>query len=299
MPVIRQLSTTWQVVMTRIMTVTSGLARVGKSQLAINLGLELVRRGRWVGLFHDQADAASIDRLLSLPQALYREQHDDEERLSDVLRCGYQGADIISCQLPLSEWAHSDPERVAHCINDLDIDEGYDDLIIDTSGMSGHEQLACCLASGMVVMVVTPEAAAQAEAFALLRILKLNGYNGPLRLLVNRARYAVDAGDIHQLFSQRVKSYLGMDIPLLEVMLEDEHIPMAEHARQAFSTVFPDSEATGCLVVIADEIENLLSAGQPASVRAYWEKVLELLARPLQLPGKAVLDAEPSAGEAG
>jgi flagellar biosynthesis protein FlhG len=281
------------------MTVTSGLAQVGKSQLALNLALELVRRGRWVGLYHGQSDTASIEHLLSLPPPVYRKQHDGEGRTSDVLCHGYQGADIISCQLPLSEWAHGDPERVAHCINDLDIDEGYDDLIIDTSGMSGHELLACCLASGTVIMVVTPEAAAQAEAFALLRILKLNGYDGRLRLLVNRADYAVDAGDIHRSFSQRAKSFLEMDIPLLEVMLEDEHIPMAEHARQAFSTVFPDSEATACLVVIADAIEDLLSAGSPASVRAYWEKVLELLAMPLQLPGHAMLDAELTAGEAG
>jgi flagellar biosynthesis protein FlhG len=278
------------------MTVTSGLAQVGKSQLAINLALELVRRGRWVGLFHDQSDADSVDQVLLLPQPVYREQHEGEERLCDVLRRGYQGADIISCHLPLSVWAHEDPGRIAHCINALDIDEGYDDLIIDTSGMSGHELLACCLASGMVVVVVTPEAAAQAEAFALLRILKLNGYGGQLRLLVNKASYAVDASDIHQLFSQRVKSYLGMDIPLLEVMLEDEHIPLAEHTRQAFSTVFPESEATACLVAIADQLEDLQLAGQPASVRAYWEKVRELLAMPLQLPGKAVLDAEQSAG---
>jgi flagellar biosynthesis protein FlhG len=279
------------------MTVTSGLAQVGKSQLAINLALELVRRGRWVGLFHDQSDSTSIDRLLTLPQPAYRDQHNGEERLSDILRRGYQGADILSCQLPLSEWVHCDPERVANCINDLDIDEGYDDLIIDTSGMSGHEQLACCLASGMVIMVVTPEAAALAEAFALLRILKLNGYGGALRLLVNRARYAVDAGDIHGSFSERVASFLEMDIPLLEVMLEDEHIPMAEHARQAFSTVFPDSEATGCLVVIADAIDNLPPAGPPLSVRAYWEEVRKLLGMPLQLPGHAMLDAELSAGE--
>ncbi len=285
--------------MTRIMTMTSGLAQVGKSQLALNLALELVRRGRWVGLFHDQVETGSIDQLLSLPQSAPHGHHDGEERHGDVLRRGYQGADIISCRLPLSEWAHGDQVRVTHCVNGLDIKEGYDDLIIDTSGMSEYETLACCLASGIVIMVVTPEAATQAEAFALLRILKLNGYNGALRLLVNKVRYAVDASEIHQLFSERVKSYLGMDIPLLEVMLADEHIPLSERARQAFSTVFPESEATGCLMVIADEIEELPPTVQPVSVRAYWGRVRELLAMPLQLPGKVLLGAGEMAGEAG
>jgi flagellar biosynthesis protein FlhG len=280
------------------MTVTSGLAQVGKSQLALNLALEMVRRGRWVGLFHDQVDSGSIDQLLSLPPPVYRDRHDGEERPGDVLRRGYQGADIISCRLPLSEWAHGDPERIARCVNELDIDEGYDDLIIDTSGMPEHELLACCLASAIVIMVVTPEAATQAGAFALLRILKLNGYSGSVHLLVNKARYAVDAGDIHQLFSERVKSYLGMDIQLLEVMLADAHIPLSEHSRQAFSTVFPESEASGCLVVIADKIEDLPPPRQPQSVRAYWGRVRELLATPVQLPGHAVLESGELAGEA-
>jgi Mrp family chromosome partitioning ATPase len=39
--------------MTRIMTITSGIAQVGKTHMAINLALELVRRGRLVGVFHD------------------------------------------------------------------------------------------------------------------------------------------------------------------------------------------------------------------------------------------------------
>lgn len=281
------------------MTVTSGLAQVGKSQLALNLALELVRRGRWAGLFHDQVEVGSIDQLLSLPQQVFRERHDGEGQPAEVLRRGYQGADIISCRLPLSEWAHSNPVQITHCINELDIAEGYDDLVIDTSGMSEHELLACCLASDIVMMVVTPDPVSQAEAFALLRILKLNGYVGMLRLLVNKVRYAVDASDIHQLFAQRARSYLEMDIPLLEVMLEDEHIPLAESSRQAFSTVFPESEASACLVVIADEIENLPQSVQPTSVRAYWEKVQEFLAMPLLLPGNAVLGTAESVGGGG
>ncbi len=275
--------------MTRILAVTSGLEQVGKSQLALNLSLELVRRGRWVGLFHDQVDSASIDRLVSLPEAGFREPREGEERPVDLLRRGYQGADIISCRLPLSEWVHSAPARITHVIGEFDIAEGYDDLIIDTSGMSEHELLACCLASAVVILVVTPEPASQAAAFALLRILRLNDYEGSVRLLVNRVPYAMDASDIHRSFSEHARTWLDIDIPLLEVMLEDKHIRLAEQSRQAFSTVFPEAEATGCLVVIADQVEELPVSGWPLSVRDYWGRVRELLARPLVLPGHATL----------
>lgn len=276
--------------MTEILTVTSGLAGVGKSQFALNLALELVRRGRWVGLFHDQVEEHPVDDLLYLPEAVFHRLVNGEEHPVDVLRRGYQGADIISCRLPLSAWSQADPERIAHFIGNLDIADHYDDLIIDTSGMPGHEQLACCLASPVVILVVTPEAAAQAEAFALLRILRLNGYQGLLRLLVNRAPYAVDATEIHEAFSRQVKTWLDMDIPLLDVMLEDEHVQIAQQSRQAFSTVFPESDAAASLMVIADRLEELSPAVQQSSVRDYWSRVRGLLATPLILPGHAVLD---------
>jgi len=67
--------------MTRIMTITSGLAQVGKTHLAINLALELVRRGRLAGVFHDPGKTSAVGELLDLqrPEALLRRAGDNDE----------------------------------------------------------------------------------------------------------------------------------------------------------------------------------------------------------------------------
>ncbi len=283
--------------MATIMTITAGMPRLGKSQLALNLALELVRRGCWTGLYYEQAASSTLDRLVKLPPVVVQERRADDDIPVDVLRRGYQGVDIIACRIPLSSWADTDRARLQRGIGMLDIREGYDELLVDTSGMSAHEALACNLAAGLVVVVVTPEPDSRAQAFALLRVLLLNGYHGLLRLLVNRVSCAADAGDIQQSFNRRVHDHLGVDIPLLGFVPEDAQVGLAEQAGQAFSTVFPDSEAAAQIVVLADAIGELEQAElRPLTVSEYWGKVREVLAKPLLLPGGADLDAVLAAG---
>ena len=171
--------------MTRIMTVTSGMAQVGKTHVAANIALELVRRGRFAGIFHDAVQGGHVGALLEL-QALPESQHGDDEE-HGVIRQGYQGIDVLGCELPLSAWLHSGDSRRSECLGSIDVEEGYDDFLLDTSGMDEHTQLACCCAAAIVILVVTPQAGSQAEAFALLRVLSLNGFSGKLCLLVNKS----------------------------------------------------------------------------------------------------------------
>ncbi len=278
--------------MATIITITGGLPQLGKSQLALNLALEMVRRGRWTGLFHEQAASPALDRLVRLPAAVFHERRTGDDTPVDILRRGYQGVDIIGCRMPLSAWNTTDRVRLQRCIGQLDIREGYDDLLVDTSGMPAHEAMACSLAAGLVVMVVTSLPASQAQSFALLRILLLNGYRGLLRLVVNRVTSAVNATDIQQSFTRQAHEHLGVDIPLLGFVPEDPQVGLAQEAGQAFTTVFPESEAAGRLVVLADAIEELEQAEvRPQEVSEYWNRVREILVRPVRLPGGAELDA--------
>lgn len=277
--------------MATIITITGGLPRLGRTQLALNLALEQVRRGSQSGVFHEQHASSTIDQLVTLSAGVLHDRRTDDAQPVDVVRRGYQGVDILGCHIPLAEWLTVDRLRLQRCIGVLDIREGYDDLLIDTSGMSFHEVLACSLASSLVIVLLTPERASQAQAFALLRLLQLNGYHGLLRVLVNRVSCAVDASDIQRSFAALTRVNLGVDVPMLGFVPDDPQLALAQHAGQAFSSVFPDSEAAGQIVVLADAIEQLEQAEvRPLSVADYWGRVRDLLARPLQLPGGADLD---------
>ena len=149
--------------MTRIMTITSGLPGAGKTQLAINIALEQVRRGRQVGVFYARECATPIENLLQVQQPVNMLRRAGDPRERGLLRSGYQGVDIISCGTPLREWPLIEADQRARCIKEMDVQDGYDDFLIDTSGMDVRTLLACCKASGVVVLVITPEPQSRAE----------------------------------------------------------------------------------------------------------------------------------------
>ena len=182
--------------MARIITISSSLARVGKTHLALNLALEMVRRGRQAAVFNQTSSRSSIDDLLALPQTAILQRR-STDRGDSLVRRGYQGIDILSSGIPLSRWNSAPEQAVKKIIADIDCAEGYDDFLVDTSGMEPHTLLACCRASSLVILVMTPDSRSRAETFALLRILQLNGFEGELRLLINQVEQPVDANELH------------------------------------------------------------------------------------------------------
>ena len=284
--------------MTGIITITGGIEGIGKTHLAVNLSLELVRRGHQVGLFHIPNGDAPVERFIDIQPLVERRQQEaavpDQQH---VISRGYLGIDIVSCTLPLAKWHDATDALLADCVESMDVEEGYDHFIVDTSGMMPRELIGCCLASRAIVLVVTPDPRSQAEAFALLRVLQLNGFSGELRLLVNRVSGAMDAHEIHQGFNQETGEHLGMKIPAPWLIPEDESVPRAERYRQAFSAVFPDSEAAAAVVVIADEVESLSDDPGQNALSAWWTRFIDIIRAPIQLPGSVLLE-EPAGGAA-
>lgn len=280
--------------MTRIITITGGMAQVGKTHLAVNLALELVRRGRFAGVLQEAAPGAGA--LLEL-QALPESQEDHDETRG-IRRQGYQGIDVLDCETPLRCWlSHGGEQRLA-CLGAIDGLDGYDDLLIDTSAMDRRSQLACCQVADMVVLVVTPTAVSQAEAFALLRVLSLNGFAQPVYLLVNRSLYPVDSKDVYDGFLRLVKRHLGLEPGYLGAVAEDRRVSLAGQNRQAFSSLFPDSGATAGIVAAVDILEDATirrPGGQTLS--SFSGKLLAVLQRPVCLPGGGQLEDMVTAAE--
>ena len=268
---------------------------MGKTHLVINLALELVRRGHLAGVFHDAGPMSSVDEVLGLPQAapLLRRAEDDDE--IGVTRQGYQGLDILSCEIPVKLWSALDVEQRARCTGKISIGEGYDDFLIDTSGMDARSQLACCRVSAVIMLMVTPEPQSQAEAFALLRVLQLNGYSGELWLIVNKVLYLNDSLEIFNNFSRLVKTCLGLDCAFLGGVPEDRRVTMAQTHRHAFSSLFPDSEAAAGVVALVDRLDDISThyfAG-PQTLPAFLDALVEVMQTPPGLPGGAVLENIP------
>jgi MinD-like ATPase involved in chromosome partitioning or flagellar assembly len=278
--------------MSEIITLASGTEQVGKTHLGINIALELVRKGCGVGYYHEGSAQRSVHQLLQLRQ---RSTPKHPDTMSGVSCHGYQGVDIIASRVPLSRWHGLPREQLDELVAAHEIWTGYDDFVIDTSGMSPRAVIACCRLSRRVLLVATPEPASQAGAFALLRILRLNGCENPVGLVVNRVEDAAQAVAIHARFSELVRRYLGLEVPLLAAVVRDEHVEAATRQRQTFTSLFPESHASGCVVRLVEELLQARAGGAHAGLPEFWKNLAESLQLPVRLPGGANLaDLEPA-----
>jgi flagellar biosynthesis protein FlhG len=269
--------------MTRIITIASGVAGSGKSHLAINLATEFVRKGRLVGLYHDDRGRASIDRLLQLSRMTTPRSGSDNE---NVLCHGYQGVDVISSRYPLASWNTLDAAQLAALVAAHEAWRGYDDFLIDTSGMSPRGVVACCMLSQPVVLVVTPQTQSQAEAFALLKVLQLNAFSSPVFLAINRVNAATDVGGIHDRLAGMAERHLGLELRLLGTVAEDEHVMVAQRIHQACNSVFPEVPASVDLVRLADAMARLKLPGTGiTAMEGFWKTLVEVMHTPIHLAG--------------
>lgn len=279
--------------MSEIITLTSGLGQVGKTHLGINIALELARKGYGVGYYHEGGGQRAVDQLLQLRQRSTPKHPDGK---TGVTCHGYQGVDIIASRIPPSHWNRLDQEELASQVAAHEVWSGYDDLVIDTSGMSPRAVIACCSLSRQVLLVVTPDPGSQAGAFALLRILRLNDCDSPVTLVVNQVDEAAQAAAIHARFSEKTRRYLELEVPLLAAVVRDEHVQFATRHKQSFTSMFPESMVSECLVRL---VENLLDTHSNvmdhSGLQEFWKNLAEGMRLPVRLPGNANLaDFEPA-----
>jgi MinD-like ATPase involved in chromosome partitioning or flagellar assembly len=273
--------------MSGITTITSGLDQVGKTHLGINIALELTRIGHSVAYYHEGGGQGSLSYLLQLRQ---RSTPKTQDRKTGVTCHGYQGVDVLTSRIPLSHWNALERDELAALVSAHEVWSGYDDMVIDTSGMSPRAVIACCRQSGLVLLVVTPDQRSQAGAFALLRILRLNTCATPVLLIVNRVENDGQAASIHALFSDKARRYLDLEVPLLAAVNSDEHVHFASRHRQAFTSMFPETPVSACIVNLVEQLQTGESVErEPSGVPGFWKEVAGSLRLDMRLPGNTAL----------
>ena len=101
---------------------------------------------------------------------------------------------------------------------------------------------------------------------------------------------------IYDDFSRLVTRHLGLELAYLGNVSEDRLVPLAEQNRQAFSSLFPDADATAGIVAAVDVLDDAASReASRQTLPAFLEKLLAAVQAPVCLPGGAQLDAEQAA----
>ncbi len=217
----------------RVIAVSGGKGGVGKSSVAVNLGLAMAATGRRVLLVDADLGLASLDVMLGL---------DARNSLADVVLDGLPagqavariagGLDLLPGASGVAEMTSLKPIQLDHLLAELTRLEGnYEVILVDTAAGAGGEVRAFLRAADRVVVVTTPEPTAITDAYALSKLLSRDGQRD-LGVVVNMARSEREGQKVAARLAAVARRYAGVEIAQLGAVPFDWQVAAAIRERR-------------------------------------------------------------------
>lgn len=220
----------------KILTVASGKGGVGKTTLAINLGLALAKKGKKVCILDAALGTANVDVALSLfPRHNLIHVITGQFSLMEVLVeaapnllviPGCSGSQIVT------ELNSADFNVLAHELRNL---LGYIDvLIIDTlSGISANTT-DFLIASQNGLIVTSPDPCGITDTYALIKALRKEATRPvKLNLVVNNVLNKPMADEVAEKLQFSTKRFLDIDLGYAGFILSDYSVSLASFNQTA------------------------------------------------------------------
>ncbi len=285
--------------MGRTITITSGKGGVGKTNLSLNLAIQLAAMGKLTCLFDADLGLANINILLGIqPERDLKDVILNGLSIPEVLIRNQMGVDILPGSSGVEELADLPPDKVERLITAFEEMSGYDFVLIDTSAGISKNVIGFCLASPEVIVVITPEPTSLTDAYALLKVLTVNGFKGSVRMVVNQCRDASHAKEVYNKFRAAVAKYLQVNLSPIGMIYQDPKVTDAVRRQTPLMTLHPESSAAKCIRKIAERlVANGTEGSMPSDPGAFWQRWLRLLGGPLKLPERKAKRPESAAIE--
>lgn len=268
-----------------VVAICSGKGGVGKSSIAVNLGIALSRTGKRVCLFDADAGMANVNILLGLkPDHGLEHVALSDMRVNDIMLSAPHGLKVIPGANGIEQCADMSNRVQLRLAKQLAaIERQFDYLLIDTAAGMASSTLNFILSAQHTLLVITTEPTSLTDAFSLIKVLRRKGRRRDYHVIVNMCSHVKQAREVYTRFAGAVAKYIGVKVSYAGHILQDESLRAAV-TMQSPVTLFPDTDPS-CrhFLRLADTLTEKLSeaTAQPALSR-YWYR----LSRDMQ-PGKS------------
>jgi flagellar biosynthesis protein FlhG len=241
-----------------VIAVTSGKGGVGKSNVSVNLAIQLASAGKQVVLLDADLGLANADVLcnVDLPCNLSHVIARRKE-LHEVMVDAPGGFKMIGGASGLARMADLSDDDRQRLVNAMaELEQNFDVILVDTGAGISPNVLSFTRAADHVLVVTTPEPTAITDAYAVVKVLARDNGERRVSLLVNQVRSANEAKVVHARISQVAKQFLGVSVLDAGYMVHDEAVPTAVRRRTPFVLGQPKCAASQCVAQLAMRLEQ-------------------------------------------
>jgi flagellar biosynthesis protein FlhG len=269
--------------MTRFIAVTSGKGGVGKSNFVLNVAIGLAAMESSVLILDADLGLANLDVLLGIrPHRTLEDVVLGRAGLQDIIvRTDYR-VGLIPGSSGTQDMADLGREQIGNLLHAVrEVTKDTDFLLIDTASGISANVVAFLMAVPEVILGVSEEPTSLTDAYALIKILKRNGYEGRISMFASQARNSTAGHAIYKKISSAAQRFLDLQVEFLGSVYSDDKLPKAVKDQVPAIVRYPTSDIARCYRVVA-----LTLLGQK-SVGADLEKLLSRLVAMLMKGGRA------------
>lgn len=261
-----------------VFSVTSGKGGVGKTNMSVNLACSLARSGKRVVLLDADLGLANVDVLLGMApdRNLFHLFHEGAS-LEDILFDTPYGFKILPASSGMSEMLSLNTGQKLELLEAMDaLEDKVDYLIVDTGAGINDNVLYFNLAVQERIVVLTPEPTSLTDAYALIKVMKLNHGVEHFKVLVNMAPDAKAAKEMYTRLYAACDHFLsGVSLDLLGFVPRDPAVRKAVVNQRPFCVEAEGGPACTAVRQVAQTIQTWdVSANLDGNIKFFWKKLL-------------------------
>ena len=242
----------------RVIAVTSGKGGVGKTTLVVNLAIALALRDKKVAIFDADLGLANVHILMgSKPRFNLSHLIQDGFSLEDVITTGHLGIQILSGGQGIRELANLREEERRTLLRQLDrLERNVEYLLVDTGAGISENVLRFASFADEIVVVTTPNVAASADAYSIIKILLSMEPRSKIGLVTNEVGNKYHSKNVFNRINMAVGKFLNYRLGDLGHIATDDYVKAANQLRKPLLLSFPTAPSAMCIKSITETILN-------------------------------------------
>lgn len=246
----------------RVITVTSGKGGVGKSNVVVNLAVQLRKMGKRVLILDADFGLANVEVMFGImPKYNMSDMIFRGRQMEDIITEGPMEIRFVSGGSGISEMNNLTREQLAFFLKGLkDLDSMADIILIDTGAGISDNVMDLVVASPEVLIVSTPEPSSLTDSYSLLKALhrdpNFRKDASSVKVISNRVLTEEDGNMVFEKLNSVVGQFLSGSLTYLGKIPQDRAIERAVRQQTPVSISNPEARSSRAFAILADNLVN-------------------------------------------